>query len=102
MAEHILALWCGGWEAVMADGYVVRAYGAYHSLDHPRPLHTRGLDELEEVDHSLCLQSLQLGMDADEGTCAAHAITAGRDRVVQSKLSWHRRGRLYTSSSEHL
>ena len=36
---------------------------------------TGRLDVLEEVDHALSLQSLQLGMDANKGSCTTYTIT---------------------------
>ena len=49
---------------------------AYQVLYHPSTVDASGLDVLEDVNHSLCLQALQLGMDTDEGTSATHTITA--------------------------
>ena len=45
----------------------------------------RGLDELEEVDHTLTLHPLQLGVDADEGARATHSIADGRQRGRKMK-----------------
>ena len=49
--------------------------GSYHFWYQPGPVHTGRLDVLEEVDHTLSLQTLQLGVDGDEGSRATHTIT---------------------------
>ena len=48
---------------------------SYHFSHKHGTVDTSRLDVLEEVDHSLHLQTLQLGMDADEGAGATHSIT---------------------------
>jgi hypothetical protein len=57
----------------------------YHIRNQPRPLYASRLDGLEEIDHSLSFQPLQLSMDADECTSTTNTITA-RDKVMQSNV----------------
>ena len=52
---------------------------------HARAVDPGGLDELEEVDHTLCLHPLQHGMDTDEGTCTAHPITGGGEEEEEEE-----------------
>ena len=52
--------------------------GAYSIWDEAVSLDTRGLDSLEEVDHTLCLESLQLRVETDERPCPPHSITEGK------------------------
>ena len=47
----------------------------YSIRDKARSLDTSRLDSLEEVYHTLCLESLQLRVDADEGSCPPYSIT---------------------------
>ena len=47
----------------------------YHIRYEPRPLDTSRFDGLEEVNHSLSFQSLQLGMDTDECPSTTNTIT---------------------------
>ena len=54
--------------------------GAYSIRDEAGSLDTRGLDSLEEVDHTLCLESLQLRVETDERPCPPHSITEGKCR----------------------
>ena len=53
---------------------------SYQARDQGRAVDARGLDELEEVDHTLSLHPLQLSMDADEGARATHSVADGRAR----------------------
>ena len=52
-----------------------RVKKTYSIRDKARSLDTSRLGSLEEVNHTLCLESLQLGVDADEGPCSPHSIT---------------------------
>ena len=52
--------------------------GAYSIRDEAGSLDTRGLDSLEEVDHTLCLESFQLRVETDECPCPPHSITEGK------------------------
>ena len=52
--------------------------GAYSIRDKAGSLDTRGLDSLEEVDHTLCLESFQLRVETDECPCPPHSITEGK------------------------
>ena len=51
--------------------------GTYSVRDEASSLDTSRLDSLEEVNHTLCLESLQLGMETDECPCPSHSITEG-------------------------
>ena len=58
--------------------------GTYGIRDEASSLDAGRLDSLEEVDHTLCLESLQLGMETDECPCPPHSITEGeRERGEQ-------------------
>ena len=57
---------------------------AYQVLNHPSTVDASGLDVLEDVNHSLCLQALQLGMDTDEGTGATHTIAAYKGKWINA------------------
>ena len=48
---------------------------SYSIRDESSSLYASRLDSLEEVDHTLCLESLQLRVEADEGPSPAHSIT---------------------------
>ena len=50
-------------------------YLTYSIRDESSSLYASRLDSLEEVDHTLCLESLQLRVEADEGPSPAHSIT---------------------------
>ena len=52
--------------------------GAYSIRDKARSLDTRGFDSLEEINHTLCLESLQLRVETDECPCPPHSITEGK------------------------
>ena len=54
---------------------ITRISLTYHIRHKPRPLYASRLDGLEEIDHSLSFQSLQLSMDADECTSTTNTIT---------------------------
>ena len=49
----------------------------YHTVHQPCPVDAGRLDPLEEVNCALCLQPLQLGVEADEGASATHTIAGG-------------------------
>ena len=51
---------------------------AYSIRDVAGSLDTRGLDSLEEVDHTLCLESFQLRVETDECPCPPLSITEGK------------------------
>ena len=53
----------------------------YNVGNKPRPLYACRLDGLEEVDHTLSFQSLQLSMDTDECASTTNTVTAGAKRV---------------------
>jgi len=50
-------------------------------------LHAKRLDGLKYVYHSLCLQSLQLGVDANESPCTPNAISEmmGRETEIETE-----------------
>ena len=49
--------------------------GAYNIKDEASSLDTSRFHSLEEVNHTLCLESLQLRMETDECPCPPHSIT---------------------------
>ena len=75
MAEGILGLWR---KALHANVATRQCCIVTHSIRHKsRPLHAGRLDGLENVNHTLCLYTLQLGVDTQECSCAPNTITIG-------------------------
>ena len=71
VAENILML-----QKIEDNEFLItRISLTYHIRHKPRPLYASRLDGLEEIDHSLSFQSLQLSMDADECTSTTNTIT---------------------------
>ena len=63
--------------------YIVHV--AYCVRDKSSSLYACRLDCLEQVHQSLCLQPLQLGVQADERPSATHSVTAGLKKLNFSK-----------------
>ena len=59
---------------------------AYQVRYEPRPLYACRLYGLEEVDHSLSFQSLQLSMDTDERSSTTHTVTVSVYTITQQRL----------------
>ena len=55
---------------------LIKPYHIRHKL---RLLYASRFDGLEEINHSLSFQSLQLSMDADESTSATNSITEKKE-----------------------
>ena len=60
--------------------------GTHSTGDESTSLNTSRLNGLENVNHTLCLQSLQLGVDTDESPCSTNTITEmerrGRKEII--------------------
>ena len=54
--------------------------GTYSIRDKASSLDTSRFDSLEEVNHTLCLESLQLRMETDECPSPPHSITEYGDK----------------------
>ena len=61
--------------------------------DEARSLDARGFCSLEEIDHSLSLESLQLGVDTDERPRPSYSITAVREKS-KARIAWSDSGGL--------
>ena len=80
MAEGILGLWRKAPHANVPHANVATRQCCIvtHSIRHKSgPLHASRPDGLQNVNHTLCLHTLQLGVDTQECSCTSITITIG-------------------------
>ena len=59
----------------MITGGIYQEEKMYSISDKAWSLDTSRLDSLEEINHTLRLESLQLGVETDERPCPPHSVT---------------------------